>query len=560
MKKILFTLCMALISTLSFAQTATNANGTLKFRGNVAIMVTSHYFTFENGVFQNKIEDENIKALKSALNALVIQTFGNSCFGIVNRDNEAYANVRKALEEQKLEDYINGFSIQAKGEGADCLCLTDITMYGEKNVAQMFISCRFIDIANNNGFHYSIKGSPINGNDTEGMRKEIKKLITQFRSFLTHHILDVYPEQWAIQKADGKKLYIAPYVPNGRVLPTDQFYAYKYDKTETIKAGQQSQPIQVLDFVATATGAELSSGLCLVKADKSLTPSNDIILFKETKDPKIKFNPMPFTFFALNYEPNTYDGFIKNRVNNAVYDALTRHPGSIIIEQEHLPDLKKERELQKTEDFIDGHVVDQMKAIGAQYMIHLDNFAINGSQVSFQLNMISIEQNRIIRTVDVTSSIDNIENEMYKQICARINIPVNITLNSKNSITIKSFWSLQKGSKFIVHLNKPMKNPVTNEVTYNVVQVCNCEVTKYMGNKFEAKVTDVLSQEDYNQLANYSETGAVRISIDGSDIKTDTNTESNVDKAVEKQEKKEKRKSFFNKLKEVANSVTIGIN
>lgn len=561
MRKLLFTLCLALMSVLSFAQTMTNADGSLKFRGNVAIMVTSHYFTFENGVFKKKIENETVTALKSAINAMAIQKFGNSCFGVVNRDDEAYANVRKVLEEQKLEDYIDGFSVQAKGEGADCLFLTDVTLYNENNVSQMLISCRFINIANNIGFHYTIKGSPINANDTEGMTKEIRKEIKQFESFLYQHILDVYPEQWGIQKADGKKLYIAPYVPNGRILATDKFYAYKFDKTETLKIGQQSQPIQVLDLVATATGAEAASGLCLVRADKSLTQSNDIVLFRETKDPNLTASPMTFTYFALAYEPNTYDGFIKNRVNNAVYDALTRHPGSIVIEQEHLPDLKKERELQKTEDFIDGHVVDQMKAIGAQYMLHLDNFTINGSQVSFQLNYISIEQNRIIRTVDVTSSIDNIENEMYKQLCERMAMPMNISFSGKNLVTVRTLWSLPTGSKFVIQLNKPMKNPVTNEVSYTIVQVCNCEVTEYMGNKFTAKVTDVLSKEDYDQLESYSETGAVQLKMDGSDIKTDISIKSDVEKAVVKQEKKEKRNAIFKGLKDaVVNSVSIGIN
>lgn len=560
MKKVLFALGMVLLNSLSFAQTSTNADGSRKFRGNVAIMVTSHYFTFENGVFQEKVSDETITELKSAINAMAIQKFGNLCFGVVNRDNEAYANVRKVLEEQKLEDYINGFSVQAKGEGADCLFLIDITSYNENHFSQMYISCRFINIVNNTGFHYSIKGAPINQDDSEGMANEIKNEIKQFEMFLNQHILEVYPEQWGIHNVEGKKLYIAPYVPNGNVLATDKFYAYKFNKTETIKFGQQSQPIQVLDLVATASGAEFASGLCLVKADRSLTASGDIVLFRDVKEPNVNMSPMTFTYFALTYQPNTYEGFIKNRINNAVYEALTRHPGSVLIEQEHLLDLKKERELQKTEEFINGHVVEQMKGIGAQYVIRVDNFDIDGSQVSFQLNMISVEENRILRTVDVTSSIDNIENEMYKQLCERMSMPINLAFNTKNSITVKTLWALPYGSKFIIQLNKPMQNPITNEITYTKVNVCNCEVTKYMGNKFEAKVTKVLSEEDYRQLSDYSETGSVLLMMDGSGINTDMDTMSDVEKAVQNQEKKEKRKAFLNALKNaVGGAVKISV-
>ena len=52
MKKFLVFLICALCTMSTFAQTTTNADGSIKYRGNVAIMVTSHFFTFKNGTFE----------------------------------------------------------------------------------------------------------------------------------------------------------------------------------------------------------------------------------------------------------------------------------------------------------------------------------------------------------------------------------------------------------------------------------------------------------------------------------------------------------------------------
>ena len=69
-------------------------------------------------------------------------------------------------------------------------------------------------------------------------------------------------------------------------------------------------------------------------------------------------------------------------------------------------------------------------------MIHLDNFVIEGSKVSFRLNMVSVAENRILRTIQVSTSVDNIENEMYKQICERLSYPCNILNVGKKELTI----------------------------------------------------------------------------------------------------------------------------
>lgn len=43
-----------------------------------------------------------------------MQKFQNMCFGIVNRDDEATKQVEELIEENKLEDYLDGISAKAK--------------------------------------------------------------------------------------------------------------------------------------------------------------------------------------------------------------------------------------------------------------------------------------------------------------------------------------------------------------------------------------------------------------------------------------------------------------
>ena len=560
MKKLLFFILSVCFSTSGFSQTATNADGSLKLRGNVAIVSTYHAFTFKDGVFEQQINDEVASEVKSAYNAIAMQTFGNSCFGIVNRDNVVFNNVMKQLEEQKLEDYMDGFTVKAKGQGADCLCLIDNTMYTENNFVQTIVSIRFINIVNNTGYHYTLKSKPINMADATMVQRESGKMADRTLKFLYQHILDVYPEQYGIAKADGKKLYLAAYQPNGRILLDDKWYAFKYTQ-EQLKIRNQSIPVTVLKKEGEAKFDKADGGYCLVKADKVLPVSQDIVLFRNQSEPVVPSGNTPITYFALSYNPKTHEGYIKNRVNNAVYDAITRHPGMVLIEQEHLPELKKERELQKTEEFIDGHVVEQMKAIGAQFMIHLDNFVINGSKVSFQLNMVSVAENRIVRTVDVSSSVDNIENEMYKQICERLTYPCNVNVVGKKELSVLSGWSLKSGDEIVISANKRIQNPITKEASYSKVPLCGCTVIEYMGNKFKVKVDEIINDDDYGLIEKYSAESSLSVRMDGSDIKSDDSDMSDLEKENRKQERANKRKAFLKGLGDAfLNNSSIGVN
>ena len=557
MKKLGFLLCFVCLMVNAAAQTAVNADGTLKFRGNVAILVEGSSFTFQDGKFVKQVDDDVVEGLKTVLRTFSMQKFQNICFGVVNRDNEALGQVAQLIKENKLEDYLDGVSVSAKNQGADYLFLVDVTNYAENDVAaQIEISTRLINVENNMGYHAFYRSDAMALNDEDDMREKARQIINDFSASLEDFLLNIFPEQYFIAKADGKTWNLGAYQPNGRILPSDKFHAFRLKK-ESMQLGETAIPVQILQHVAVCEKATANGGYIQVKSDESLgNNTSDIVLFRNIAQPIFQgLNQMTMTFFGLDYRLDSYDGLVKKRINNAVFSAITRHPGLQLIEHDLLPQLKKERELQKSEDFIEGHVVEQMKAIGAAYLLTLESYGRTESQVTFKMALISVAENRIVRTIDVTTSIDNIENEMYKQICDRIANPCNIKKINNKTLEMTSPITLREGDRCIVSGRKVVKSPLTGEVTYSKTKLCKLTVEQYAGNRCVLSVDEIFDKEGMEEVENNSRSGLITFIVDGSSIKSDVATHSDVkQKAV----KKEKRKGIWRNLKEVGRETLKG--
>lgn len=550
MKKLCFLLCFVCLMANAVAQTAVNADGTLKFRGNVAILVEGSSFTFQDGKFVKQVDDDVVEGLKTVLRTFSMQKFQNICFGVVNRDNEAFGQVAQLIKENKLEDYLDGVSVAAKNQGADYLFLVDVTIYAESNAAaQIEISTRLMNVENNMSYHAFYRSEAMVLDDEDDMREKTRQIINDFSVSLEDFLLNIFPEQYFIAKADGKIWSLGAYQPNGRILPTDKFYAFKLQK-ENMQLGETSVPVQILQHVAVCGKPTANGGYIQVKSDESIdNNTSNIVLFRNVAQPVFQgLNQMTMTFFGLDYDLDSYDGLVKKRINNAVFSAITRHPGLQLIEHDHLPQLKKEREIQKSEDFIDGHVVEQMKAIGAAYLLTLESYGRTESLVTFKMALISVAENRIVRTIDVTTSIDNIENEMYKQICDRIANPCNIKRIDNKTLEMTSPITLKEGDRCIVSGRKVVKNPVTGEVSYSKTKLCKLTVEQYAGNRCVLSVDEIFDKEGMKEVENNSRNGLITFIVDSSSVKSDVATRSDVkQKAV----KKEKRKGIWRNLKEV---------
>lgn len=293
----------------------------------------------------------------------------------------------------------------------------------------------------------------------------------------------------------------------------------------------------------------MKNGQLTVKSDKQVSNPSNIVIFRNVAQPIFKgTNQMTMTFFGLDDNEDSFDGLIKSRINNAMNDAITKHAGLQLIEHDQLVSLKKERELQKSEDFIDGHVVEQMKSIGAMYLLKLEDYKRNDAQVSLKISLISVEQNRILRTVDVVSSIDNIENEMYKQLCERIAYPCMVKRVGKDKIQVTSVLSFTEKDDCILQLTKAVQNPMTQEVSYNRVDVCSLKFDTYMGNRCIMAIDKVISKEDLLDIEANSSKGLVTIRINGANIKSIVGSKTEVQQKVEKEDKKQKAKETLRSL------------
>jgi|JI8StandDraft_1071087.scaffolds.fasta_scaffold180711_2 hypothetical protein len=111
------------------------------------------------------------------------------------------------------------------------------------------------------------------------------------------------------------------------------------------------------------------------------------------------------------YEQSVYDLVSSSFSESGRFDVVDRSKWSL---------LKEERELQKTEDFIDGKVADQGKSIGAQYIVvgnignvsSSQNRSYNSSNqliisysatVSFSLTVLNVETGQILNAQTFTS-------------------------------------------------------------------------------------------------------------------------------------------------------------
>ena len=278
-KLFLFLLTILSITTAS-AQTSVNADGTIKHRGNVAIIVEGRNFTFSDGNFVKTIDDETMQMLKTTLRALSIQKFSNMNFGIVNRDDEANSQVKQLIEENKLEDYLDGISVQAKNQGADYLFLVDITNYGENEAAfQTEIATRLISITNNFGYHKLYRSAAIGLGEEADMREQARKLIKEFEASLDEQITEVFPEQYFIAQADGKTWNLGAYQPNGMIQSNDKFYAFRLSKNN-MQIANSTVPIQILDEVGVASNPKGVGGYVQVKANNNVGNTSDIVVFR----------------------------------------------------------------------------------------------------------------------------------------------------------------------------------------------------------------------------------------------------------------------------------------
>jgi len=122
-----------------------------------------------------------------------------------------------------------------------------------------------------------------------------------------------------------------------------------------------------------------------------------LVTFANAQSSKIGVGIMPFTY--ASGASNSEDA---NSIQETVTNSFVKTKRFNIVDRSKMDLLKKEKELQKTEDFIDGTVIAQGNALGAEYLI-------SGHVISAQATQMTTESGKSVYKAKLAISIKVID-------------------------------------------------------------------------------------------------------------------------------------------------------
>ena len=502
MKKFFLTiLFLSLILNHVRAQSC-DETGRKLFKGNVAIFVNVEGLSFKNGKYYWPDSEEVVRTwlgkVETMLNIAVQQKVYQAGYAIVNRNDEIQEKVRTLVEQNKLEDYLYGISVQARNEGADYILLVNNTfIITEENKICMEYSLNMMNVTNN------FSAQKITRTDMCDVKTE--NSLEKFMSNITEHIfrttkdfLDTYSmEQYAVGSINGKKATLLAYqAGNGAISKDDKFYVYDIVKNYKLNFEGVECPVLKLNPIATGSSARMEGGNLIVTLDKTIKDKTSALAFRV--DRPMFGAATSMTYFGFNVkEKKTFEAIYQDRINRIIRYAISTNPFTYLIEQEFLPVLKAERELQKTEDFLNGHTVEQMKEIGASVLIHVEDFKMEGDEITFILKCINVQSNTIDKSFEIKGNVNNMEEIVFENILSIFLAPCWIDKIEKNEVELYSQFrlSLQDNTPCKLYYLKEQLNPLTGVKSYNRTELCVLKYKEYHGNYHVFKIDKIIDKE-----------------------------------------------------------------
>lgn len=94
-------------------------------------------------------------------------------------------------------------------------------------------------------------------------------------------------------------------------------------------------------------------------------------------------------------------------INDAITNALVKTNRFAIVDRSKMQALQQEKNLQKTEDFMDGQVVAQGKSLGAEYLVsgNVNSYSNDGNvaKFTFTLSVIDVASNKVLGSDQIES-------------------------------------------------------------------------------------------------------------------------------------------------------------
>jgi len=494
-------------------------NGEKTYVANVAIVVNETMYNIDGGKMR-EVDIQGRETLKSALTLWLSQHFAQNGFMIVNNDQSVNAKINAIIEENKLEEYIDGLAVQAKNVGAQFLVLLDYTMYMEdnKNVSTDY-SFRFIDVNSNIAAHRYVSHQAV-CNDVSQLNNAAATALNKFRTEFNDFFNTQFLGQFVVSEVKGKKtkMFATRPIP----LQKDELvHYYKWYYEPSCFQGQDLQ-FCVLDYLSPSAPLgkakiDTQTGAVKLNAEEAIKANpQEMLAVVGAKWFSVGTSLLNnfFTFVELPYNEQSPEGYARKSVNQAVYNALTNTPNhNMIIESSLLPELKAERERQKDEAFMYAEnnarkkylEMFQTGAFGAQYLIDIDNFKVDEEdwkKVSFTLNCHFVDKNAQHKSVDVSCHLSNIKEVMQYHINQYLNTPVSIASYDKKTLSVYSpmYIKANVGDVFELYNHMKITNPMTGEVSYQRTVVAEYEYLEWKGQKHVLELKKVLNKDLFKQM------------------------------------------------------------
>ena len=522
MKKFLVSIVLILFNLSSFAQTTTDANGNKVYNGSsVAIFTRMHcYEICPDGSFKNTVSDEMSEEIRVGMNVMATTAAQAQGIQVVNRDNSTFKAAQKWIEESKNEDYLDGISAKARKIGATHILIQDISYYtfatGEQHSCFEVVTntiCVQTNVASKVCRRYYL------GKNGSGVSPS--EMVNQEKESLRSYLMSAFPVFFVLQSTKGKTASLAAASIFG-MNDTDEVYFYDWTNIPLTLHGQSTN-FSKMKQIAKGTNPKLVNGLLQVKLDNTVPSSNSLviklgdILHSEVNT----YFHVPIAVADFKILSNTLDDYCKTEINNAIYNAIYNLDVINLIENNDLKYVKSEREIQKTEDFINGSVIEQFKASGALYLLALTDYSQNNKIVSFKMDLINIENGSIEKSYPVKCHISHVDEVVDHQMSKVFVSPSAIGSISNKQIVVYPIFPLASklGDSFNILYNKPITNPVDGSIIYNRVEVATGKLTEWNCQEYVITIDKILDKEDFNAISSNKANGLFYLQKNGKEPK-----------------------------------------
>lgn len=499
MKKVIL-FFIFILSVKSINAQITDSVGRRQYYANVAVITRYNHFAFRNGEFNPEgVISKGLKdSMRTVVNAYLDKYFLGAGFRIVNRDDNTYNEISGLLKENMSEDYLNGYQVQAKGQGADFLIIAETTnMVNESSgsISDIYseFSTRMINLQNNVGVHsrqnYFYK--------EDGTFSKLREYVTRNNRGIVKSLNNWFPRVYAPVSNKGNKIYWGVTKPFGTFIG-DNFYIWEFS-TERRKILGKEMPFDIINLIDTKEYKELKieNGYTMIKSNKVKDLTKTIMTASATRPALANQGAITVTLISLPYDEVSMEGFMRKLINNSITGAIGE-TSLTYIENEFLNEIKKERELQKSEEFIEGHIVEQMKAVGAQYYIKPVNIQLDTKNMNIKLNLEfhSVSENSLLKSIPIDCHITKLQEFVKKAIYDSFSFYCNVTINDK---IVELYSPMQiyadEGEKFDLFKIASITNPLTGEAAHQKIKLMTLKYKEYHGLKHILEVDKIQDKE-----------------------------------------------------------------